>query len=51
MAAATKGIRMMASEPMARLCSRGTQALIFEALLKRAHLTPIRAIQPETPST
>jgi imidazolonepropionase-like amidohydrolase len=49
MAAATKGIKvMMGSGADGSTYVHGTQALDFEALVKRAHLTPARAIQAGT---
>jgi imidazolonepropionase-like amidohydrolase len=49
MAAATKGIKvMMGSGADGSTYVHGTQALDFEALVKRAHLTPVRAIQAGT---
>ena len=49
MAAATKGIKvMMGSGADGSTYAHGTQALDFEALVKRAHLTPARAIQAGT---
>jgi imidazolonepropionase-like amidohydrolase len=49
MAAATKGIKvMMGSGADGSTYAHGTQALDFEALVKRAGLTPARAIQAGT---
>src|SRR5437667_10723958 len=49
MAAATRGIKvMMGSGVDGSTYAHGTQALDFEALVKRAHMTPIRAIQAGT---
>src|SRR4029077_5561539 len=49
MAAATKGIKvMMGSGADGSTYVHGTQALDFEALVKRAHLSPVRAIQAGT---
>ena len=49
MAAATRGIKvMMGSGVDGSTYAHGTQALDFEALVKRAHMTPIRAIQAAT---
>jgi imidazolonepropionase-like amidohydrolase len=49
MAAATKGIKvMMGSGADGSTYVHGTQALDFEALVKRAHMTPARAIQAGT---
>ncbi|MEO8129335.1 MAG: amidohydrolase family protein, partial [Bryobacteraceae bacterium] len=49
MAAATKGIKvMMGSGVDGSTYPHGTQALDFEALVKRAHLTPARAMQAGT---
>ena len=49
MAAATSGIKvMMGSGVDGSTYAHGTQALDFEALVKRAHMTPIRAIQAAT---
>src|SRR5450631_1464511 len=49
MAAATKGIKvMMGSGVDGSTFAHGTQALEFEALVKRAGLTPARAIQAAT---
>ena len=49
MAAATKGIKiMMGSGADGSTYPHGTQALDFEALVKRAGLTPARAIQAGT---
>jgi len=49
MAAATKGMKiMMGSGADGSTYAHGTQALDFEALVKRGHLTPARAIQGGT---
>src|SRR5205807_1304861 len=49
MAAATKGIKvMMGSGVDGSTYAHGTQALDFEALVKRAGLTPVKAIQAGT---
>ena len=49
MAAATSGIKvMMGSGVDGSTYAHGTQALDFEALVKRAHMTPLRAIQAGT---
>ena len=49
MAAATKGIKvMMGSGADGSTYPHGTQALDFESLVKRAHMTPARAIQSGT---
>jgi imidazolonepropionase-like amidohydrolase len=49
LAAATKGIKvMMGSGVDGSTFAHGSQALEFEALVKQAHLTPIRAIQAGT---
>ena len=49
MAAATKGIKVMAgSGADGSTFAHGTQALEFEALVKRAGMTPARAIQSGT---
>src|SRR5437867_6291358 len=49
MAAATRGIKvMMGSGADGSTYVHGTQALDFEALVKRAHLSPVRAIQAGT---
>jgi len=49
MAAATKGMKvMMGSGADGSTYAHGTQALDFEALVKRAHMSPARAIQAGT---
>src|SRR5437667_2233776 len=49
MAAATKGMKiMMGSGADGSTYAHGTQALDFEALVKRGGLTPVRAIQAAT---
>ncbi|MEO8188639.1 MAG: amidohydrolase family protein, partial [Burkholderiaceae bacterium] len=49
MAAATRGLKvMMGSGVDGSTYAHGTQALDFEALVKRAGLTPVRAIQAAT---
>jgi imidazolonepropionase-like amidohydrolase len=49
MAAATKGMRMMmGSGADGSTYAHGTQALDFEALVTRAHMTPAQAIQAAT---
>jgi imidazolonepropionase-like amidohydrolase len=49
LAAATKGIQMMMGSGVdGSTFAHGTQALEFEALVKRAGLTPVRAIQAGT---
>jgi imidazolonepropionase-like amidohydrolase len=49
MAAATKGIKvMLGSGADGSTYPHGTQALDFESLVKRAHMTPARAIQSGT---
>jgi imidazolonepropionase-like amidohydrolase len=49
MAAVTKGIKvMMGSGADGSTLAHGTQALEFEALVKRAGMTPVRAIQSGT---
>jgi imidazolonepropionase-like amidohydrolase len=49
MAAATKGMRMMVGSGVdGSTYAHGTQALDFEALVKRAGMTPARAIQAGT---
>jgi len=49
MAAATKGMRMMlGSGADGSTYVHGTQALDFEALVRRAHMTPVQAIQAGT---
>lgn len=49
MAAATKGLKiMMGSGVDGAAYVHGTQALDFEALVKRAGLSPVRAIQAAT---
>jgi imidazolonepropionase-like amidohydrolase len=49
LAAATKGMRMMlGSGADGSTYAHGTQALDFEALVKRAHMSPARAIQAGT---
>ena len=49
MAVATRGSRSWsAAAPTARRSPHGTQALEFEALVKRAGMTPARAIQAGT---
>ncbi|PWU04268.1 MAG: hypothetical protein C5B51_17135 [Terriglobia bacterium] len=49
MAAATKGIKVMVGSGVdGSTFPHGTQALEFEALVKRAHLTPAQAIQSGT---
>ncbi|HMF01201.1 MAG TPA: amidohydrolase family protein, partial [Terriglobia bacterium] len=49
LAAATKGMKvMMGSGADGSTYAHGTQALDFEALVKRAHMSPARAIQAGT---
>src|SRR6185369_8988292 len=49
MAAATKGLKvMMGSGADGSTYAHGTQALDFEALVKRAHMSPAQAIQSGT---
>jgi imidazolonepropionase-like amidohydrolase len=49
MAAATKGLKiMMGSGADGAMYAHGTQALDFEALVKRAGMSPSRAIQAAT---
>jgi imidazolonepropionase-like amidohydrolase len=49
MAAATKGMKvMMGSGADGSTYAHGTQALDFEALVKRGHMSPAKAIQAGT---